>query len=124
MLGEKLKLATSEAARAKMARTKRGKKLSAEIRAKMAAGQAKYWESASPEERAARGVWRGAARPEHGDKLKGKPRRERRSLTFEKAEEIRAAKAVGASYATLEKVFGVNRSSLFNIVKRKTYASP
>lgn len=55
---------------------------------------------------------------------RGAPHGSKRTLTFQQAEEIRALKASGTTYDELEKTFGLNRCSLFNIVKRRTYQVP
>lgn len=116
--------ANSPAATAKMSVTKTGKRHTDAARENMRDGHAAYWATATDEDRAKRGVWSGVPRPEHGAKLKGRPRADRRSLTFEQAEAIRAAKADGATYTQLSEQFGLGRASLHQIVSGKAYVRP
>lgn len=67
---------------------------------------------------------RAAAALKTSEKLKGRPRHDKRSLSFEQAEQIRAEKAEGCTYAQLSARYGLSRPTLFLIVKRQTYAAP
>ena len=108
--------------RARISAAKAGVRPSTEACLNMRAGHARYWANATDDQRAARGVWRGVNRTEHSIALREKPRVDLRKLTFEQAEEIRAARVAGASYTELEHRFGMSRAPLHRIVTRKTYA--
>jgi len=54
----------------------------------------------------------------------GQPRRDKRTLTFEEAEQVRRDKSAGATYRDLAHQWGLSAPTLFQIVKRKTYRNP
>jgi len=54
----------------------------------------------------------------------GTPMHDRRALTYEQAEEIRAMKDDGWTYRRLGEKFGLDVSCVFHIVKRHTYQKP
>jgi DNA invertase Pin-like site-specific DNA recombinase len=56
--------------------------------------------------------------------LSGRPRHDRRALTFEQAEQVRALKASGLTYDQLVERFGLDRATLHQIVSGKTYQRP
>jgi group I intron endonuclease len=78
---------------------------------------AKARASVTPEGRASGGKKR-------GDKLRGRAMPDRRSLTYDQAEQIRAEKAAGATFKALSAKWGLDVAPLHRIVHRKTYATP
>jgi group I intron endonuclease len=54
----------------------------------------------------------------------GRPIRKNRSLTYEQAQEARALKASGWTYDRLTEKFGLDRASMFRLIKGLTYTMP
>jgi hypothetical protein len=54
----------------------------------------------------------------------GVPLRHKRSLTYEQAQEARALKADGWTYDNLTERFGLDRASMFRLIKGITYTVP
>jgi group I intron endonuclease len=106
----------------------KGRKYNQEVRANFSEARKKAW--ADPEKRlrmTAGQVGRRASqetRAKMSAIRKGRPLRANRSCTFEQAQEVRKLKADGMTYDSLVEKFGLDRSSLFQIVKGKTYVTP
>jgi group I intron endonuclease len=108
----------SEETRAALSRAMQGRVITPETRQKMRA--AKLGKTLTAEHRQnlskARKGMKCAKRP-------WKPRPQDRMFSPEQVREIRAAKASGVSYSTLQRMYGVSSPGpLHSLVKRKTYA--
>jgi len=88
--------------------------------------------AADPRFSAALAKGRAAVKPENraagskrtGDKLRGQPRHDRRQITFEQAEEIRALRADGMNYNDLHARFGIAKPQICAIIKMRIYLKP
>jgi group I intron endonuclease len=113
--------------RAKIAAAITGRKLSDETRAALRAAHAssgkaakfirQFWADMTPEAHR-------ALRAKAAATKRGVPLRDKRSLTYEQAQEARALKASGWTYDRLTEKFGLDRASMFRLIKGLTYTVP
>jgi group I intron endonuclease len=113
--------------RANLSAANMGKTLSDETRAALRAAHAasgkaaaflhKFWAEMTPEAHR-------ALRAKASATKRGVPLRHKRSLTYEQAQEARALKADGWTYDNLTERFGLDRASMFRLIKGITYTVP